>query len=60
MTTFCYNPSIKSFRETKWKDLLVGDIIKVNKNEILPADILVIYSSNVNGLCYFQTTNIDG
>jgi len=56
----CYDSTLKSFHETSWKDLLVGDIIKVNKNEILPADIIVIYSSSVNGICYLQTTNLDG
>ena len=55
-----YNMECKLFNECKWKQLKVGNIIKVLKNEILPADILIIKSSNVNGFCYLQTTNLDG
>jgi len=41
-----YNFTSKLFEESKWRDLCVGSIIKVNKNDILPADVLVIKSSN--------------
>jgi magnesium-transporting ATPase (P-type) len=30
------------------------------KNEVIPADILIIKSSAENGFCYLQTTNLDG
>jgi magnesium-transporting ATPase (P-type) len=30
------------------------------KNQVIPADILVIKSSAENGFCYLQTTNLDG
>ena len=49
-----------SFTETKWKDMQVGDIVRITKNEIIPADVLVIKSSNDNGFCYLETTNLDG
>lgn len=58
--TLLYDNNEKKFLENKWKDLLVGKIIKVKKNEMIPADILVIKSSDDNGLCYLQTTNLDG
>jgi len=51
---------MKRFNEKKWKDLLVGDIIKVNKNEIIPADVVIIYSTNETGISFLQTTNLDG
>ena len=41
-------------------DIKVGNIIKVQRNETLPADILVIKSSNENGFCYLETSNLDG
>ena len=44
----------------KWKDITVGNIIKVLKNEVIPADILILKSSADNGFCYLQTTNLDG
>ncbi len=58
--SLCYDLNEKCFKETKWKNLMVGHIIKVEKDETLPADILVIKSSNENGFCYLQTTNLDG
>lgn len=48
------------FSEKKWSDLHVGKIIKVKKNDMIPADILIIKSSEDNGLCYLETTNLDG
>lgn len=30
------------------------------KNEVIPADLLVVLSSADNGFCYLQTTNLDG
>ena len=38
----------------------VGNIIKVKKNQMIPCDILVIKSSDDNGICYLETTNLDG
>ena len=46
--------------EVKWSELLVGDIIKVNKNEMVPADILLLSTSTNNYFCYMQSTNLDG
>ena len=47
-------------KETKWKEIKVGDIIKIKKNETVPADIVVLKSSETNGFCYLETTNLDG
>jgi len=55
-----YDSEFKSFSEDKWRNLKVGSIIKVNKNDILPADIIVLRSSNENGFCYLSTANLDG
>ncbi len=58
--TQLYSVEEKKFTEKKWSDLQVGKIIKVKKNEMIPADILVIKSSEDTGLCYLETTNLDG
>ena len=44
----------------KWSELIVGNIIKIKKNETIPADILIIKTSSLNHFCYMQTTNLDG
>ena len=56
-TTLFKSPN---FIDSKWSEIKVGNILKINKEDIIPSDILVIKSSNENGFCYMQTTNIDG
>jgi magnesium-transporting ATPase (P-type) len=38
----------------------IGNIIKVRKDEMIPADLLIIKTSLQNGFCYMQTSNLDG
>ena len=42
------------------KELCVGDIVRVQCNEEIPADMILLYSSNENGFCQIQTDKIDG
>ncbi|XP_074649753.1 phospholipid-transporting ATPase VD-like isoform X2 [Tubulanus polymorphus] len=48
------------YESTKWKDICAGDIVHVTCNETIPADILVLHSSDTSGICYIETANIDG
>ncbi|KAF7274561.1 hypothetical protein GWI33_012789, partial [Rhynchophorus ferrugineus] len=43
-----------------WKDVRVGDLIHLSNNEVVPADILVLKSSDPSGLCYIDTGHLDG
>ncbi|XP_071921511.1 probable phospholipid-transporting ATPase 4 isoform X1 [Coffea arabica] len=49
-----------SFVEKTWKELSVGDVVKVNKNENFPSDLLLLSSSYEDGVCYVETMNLDG
>jgi len=48
------------FISTYWKDLQVGDIVKIENDHQIPADIVVLSSSDENGLAYVETANLDG
>jgi phospholipid-transporting ATPase len=55
-----YNKAVKDFCEKKWSDLMVGEIIKVQKNEQICADILILESSLESGYCFVDTKDLDG
>ncbi|MFQ6658838.1 hypothetical protein Gotur_027939 [Gossypium turneri] len=48
------------FEPTKWMDLKVGDIVKVEKDEFFPADLILLSSSYEEAICYVETMNLDG
>ena len=48
------------FVEKKWKDIRVGEIIKISANETIPCDIVLLSTSDPTGVAYVQTINLDG
>ncbi|QHO31957.1 hypothetical protein HN51_020077 [Arachis hypogaea] len=48
------------FQGKKWKDVKVGEIVKIAANETIPCDIVLLSTSDPTGVAYVQTTNLDG
>ncbi|KAJ4764345.1 Phospholipid-transporting ATPase [Rhynchospora pubera] len=48
------------FQPKMWKDIQVGDIIRVTNNETLPCDMVLLATSDPTGVAYVQTINLDG
>lgn len=46
---FCFSES-ERYRKIAWEDVRVGDIIHLSNNETVPADILLLRSSNPHGV----------
>ncbi|XP_048855511.1 phospholipid-transporting ATPase VD-like [Brienomyrus brachyistius] len=43
-----------------WKDVCVGDFVQLACNEIIPADMVLLQSSDPDGVCHIETANLDG
>ena len=55
-----YNQQTQRFDKKKWANIYPGEIVKIEQDQPLPCDLLILKSSDENGVCYVETKNLDG
>lgn len=48
------------FRGKQWKKMRAGEVVKISADETIPCDMVLLGSSDPNGIAYVQTMNLDG
>jgi len=46
--------------EVKWADLQVGDVLRIENNQLVKADMFLLTTNEVNGRCFIDTADLDG
>ena len=57
LCTLCRRGKLQRIRAA---DVKVGDVLLIKQDEELPADLVLLKTSDQEGGCYIQTTNLDG
>ncbi|KAK4773082.1 hypothetical protein SAY87_028101 [Trapa incisa] len=47
-------------RLKRWKNIEAGEVVKIFSDETIPCDMVLLGTSDANGLAYIQTMNLDG
>lgn len=53
-------PGTARFKRDYWKNVQVGDFVRLYNDDSIPADVVVISTSDPDGTCYVETKNLDG
>lgn len=46
--------------DVKWKDIKVGDVIKITRDQAVPADLALLHANGNNDVAYIETMALDG
>ncbi|KAI0376675.1 phospholipid-translocating P-type ATPase [Hypomontagnella monticulosa] len=44
----------------QWQDLRVGDVVRLRRDDNVPADIVILHATGHNGVAYIETMALDG
>ncbi|XP_006872752.1 PREDICTED: probable phospholipid-transporting ATPase VD [Chrysochloris asiatica] len=60
LVTKVYSGKERKYTDKCWKDVAVGDFIRLSCNEIIPADMVLLFSTDPDGICHIETSGLDG
>ncbi|XP_032488547.1 probable phospholipid-transporting ATPase VD isoform X1 [Phocoena sinus] len=60
LVTKVYSRKEKKYVDRCWKDVTVGDFIRLSCNEVIPADMVLLFSTDPDGICHIETSSLDG
>ncbi|KAL8802372.1 MAG: hypothetical protein Q9182_003862 [Xanthomendoza sp. 2 TL-2023] len=60
MDPFKQVPGKARFKSDYWKSVQVGDFVRIYNEDQIPADVVVLSTSDPDGQCYVETKNLDG
>ncbi|KAK1144179.1 drs2 neo1 protein [Aspergillus melleus] len=50
----------RNWASVKWEDIKVGDVVKLERDQPVPADMVLLYADGPNGVAYIETMALDG
>ena len=50
----------KPWVETKWQDIRVGDIVRLDRDDAAPADLVLLHAQGTDETAYIETMALDG
>ncbi|KAJ5110214.1 hypothetical protein N7532_002859 [Penicillium argentinense] len=53
-------PGKARFKRDQWKNIQVGDFVRLYNEDPIPADIVILSTSDPDGACYVETKGLDG
>ncbi|KAJ5595575.1 uncharacterized protein N7459_001783 [Penicillium hispanicum] len=53
-------PGKARFKRDAWKSIQVGDFVRLYNEDPIPADIVILSTSDPDGACYVETKGLDG
>ncbi|TIB13429.1 hypothetical protein E3P92_02275 [Wallemia ichthyophaga] len=53
-------PGTSRWERTFWKKLQVGDFVLLRENDQIPADVVLLSTSDPDGMAFVETKNLDG
>ncbi|XP_075799244.1 phospholipid-transporting ATPase VD isoform X1 [Microtus pennsylvanicus] len=60
LITKVYSRKERKYMDCCWKNVTVGDFIRLSCNEIIPADMVLLFSTDPDGICHIETSGLDG